>query len=380
MNGPATFLPETREKERDYDMVDGPEWHIIERSPALAQGLETIRDRLAPIYFQSDRAAIDSQRRHRWFAGVSVVVGVVVVVLAILQLTFGAADHGVGDHQSPPGGWLAGSSSAARIAELVGIVVCALAVGGGLWVAAQIGWLRDRHRAELCRLLKFRSLADPLLWNGATAEWKSEFDDNVAKIHKVDDDAVRSRAVHDPVREIPDRVHVARVEPDRLLPLAGYYLSKRIRCQRKYFEDKAQRYERTAGWLRVLPLACFYLGILAALSHFVVDLAAAWFDPEGSYASAWHVAGTTGLALAAILPVVGAGIRAYRSAHEYARSAALFHAKASAMKDFERIVAHPLETPDDAARLMRDILDCEKFLEAEHREWLRLMLESEWFG
>jgi hypothetical protein len=370
-----TFLPETREEERDYDMVDRPEWPVIVSSPPLANGLATIDGRVAPIYFRCDEAAIESQRRHSWFAGVSIVVGVAVVVLAILQLTFGAA--GGGDHESP---LLAGSSSAARIAELVGLAICTLVVAGGLWVAAQIGWLCDRHRAELCRLLKFRSLADPHLWHGATAEWERDLDDNIARINKVDAAALRGRAMNDPVREIPRRVHEARVEPDRLLPLAGYYLSKRVRYQRKYFAGRAEKYERTAGWLRRLPLLCFYLGIGAALSHFAVDVAAAWLDPARVHAAAWHIAATAGLALAAILPVVGAGIRAYRSAHEYARSAALFHAKASAMAEFERIISRPLEHAEDAARLMRDILDCEKFLEAEHREWLRLMLESEWFG
>ncbi len=34
----------------------------------------------------------------------------------------------------------------------------------------------------------------------------------------------------------------------------------------------------------------------------------------------------------------------------------------------------------DAYPILRDLSWCEHILESEHREWLRLMFETEWFG
>ncbi len=381
---PLTFFPEARETALDYDMVDDPEGELIARFPVLERGLAVLKTRLAPMYFRSDTAALQLQRGHRALATVAVTIGGAVVVFAILQLTFSAADRLVGDSASLPRLVLSWSSSLAREGELVGLILCAIAVGVGLWVSAQIGWLRERHKAELCRLLKFRSLADPLLWQDAMAEWEHELKANVAKIEQLDSlrtsQNLHERVIHDPVRGVPTRIDAFRMAPEGLVGLAAYYLSKRIRCQRKYFENRSTRYERSAIWVHRIPLGCFFGSIAAAFLHFGIDYASAWRHPDSPEPVTMELAAMTALALAAILPVVGASVRAYRSVHEFARSAALFHAKANAMKEFERRVSKPSATDADAPRLLRAILECENFLEAEHREWLRLMLESEWFG
>jgi hypothetical protein len=78
------------------------------------------------------------------------------------------------------------------------------------------------------------------------------------------------------------------------------------------------------------------------------------------------------------LPVVGWGIRTYRSAHEYARSASLFHVKHHNLEDLKREIEQAdLGSPNTLKRLL---WKGEDYLEREHREWLWLMVEAEWYG
>ena len=42
--------------------------------------------------------------------------------------------------------------------------------------------------------------------------------------------------------------------------------------------------------------------------------------------------------------------------------------------------AQPDDEDTDAYAILRDLSWCEHILETEHREWLRLMYETEWFG
>ena len=77
---------------------------------------------------------------------------------------------------------------------------------------------------------------------------------------------------------------------------------------------------------------------------------------------------------AAVLPAIAAGVRTYRSAHEFGRNQLRF----TAMSHYLQLIAHDIGTrSDEAFPLLRE---AEMALDAEHRAWLRLMLEAEWFG
>ncbi|MFL6227248.1 MAG: hypothetical protein ACJ741_00560 [Pyrinomonadaceae bacterium] len=80
--------------------------------------------------------------------------------------------------------------------------------------------------------------------------------------------------------------------------------------------------------------------------------------------------------LAAILPTFGAGLRAYRSAHEFGRNTVRFRAIHFALELLRDRLGHGAE-PEE---IWRDLWWSEWLLEAEHREWLRLMIETEWIG
>ncbi|MCE5326603.1 MAG: hypothetical protein LLG01_09315 [Planctomycetaceae bacterium] len=80
--------------------------------------------------------------------------------------------------------------------------------------------------------------------------------------------------------------------------------------------------------------------------------------------------------MAAALPLVGSGLRTLRGAFEFGRNALRFEANRSALA---RLAAH-LEAANDPTIVATDMWACEQLLEAEHRQWLHLMTESEWFG
>ena len=90
------------------------------------------------------------------------------------------------------------------------------------------------------------------------------------------------------------------------------------------------------------------------------------------------------IALAASFPVIGAGIRTLRSAHEFARLASLFRAKHNALKRIrdalDELMNEKIAVKNKTAQVLHTLWQCEQFLEDEHYEWLRLMLDAEWYG
>jgi hypothetical protein len=79
---------------------------------------------------------------------------------------------------------------------------------------------------------------------------------------------------------------------------------------------------------------------------------------------------------AVALPIVGATIRTYRTAHEFGRNANRFHAVANELRAFRAALGRADGFPEKL-RVMEDV---ERALKNEHRAWIRLMIEAEWFG
>jgi hypothetical protein len=82
------------------------------------------------------------------------------------------------------------------------------------------------------------------------------------------------------------------------------------------------------------------------------------------------------IVLAACLPVLGAGIRTLHTASERRRNAIRFQAKYYTLEKLRQ----ELQQETDADAIFRLLSQCERIMEIEHREWLRLMIEAEWFG
>jgi len=80
--------------------------------------------------------------------------------------------------------------------------------------------------------------------------------------------------------------------------------------------------------------------------------------------------------LAASLPVLGGAVRTFRSAYDFARNTYRYRAKAVALN----LIGSSLEHASGPHSQFLGLWFCEQTLENEHREWLRLMIEAEWFA
>ena len=82
------------------------------------------------------------------------------------------------------------------------------------------------------------------------------------------------------------------------------------------------------------------------------------------------------LVLAVILPAVGAAIRTVQLSRELERNALRARAKEQALKRLR----DQLLVEQNPPAILLTLHTCEDILESDHREWLRLMIEAEWFG
>lgn len=95
------------------------------------------------------------------------------------------------------------------------------------------------------------------------------------------------------------------------------------------------------------------------------------------------------IAFAATLPVVGFGLRTLRSAFEFSRNTVRYRAMHAALVDLDKSLQRHVDRLDSSSGInamvaiediYADLWWSEHVLELEHREWLRLMIEAEWFG
>ena len=105
---------------------------------------------------------------------------------------------------------------------------------------------------------------------------------------------------------------------------------------------------------------CFFLSIIAAFERF----------GEGDHNAGIHSLAHGSMLVAAVLPVIAAGVRTVRAAHEFGRNQLRFEAMSHYLSILITDVSQPM-SPSAAIPILR---------EAEHRAWLHLMLDAEWFG
>ena len=349
------------------DMTDDGELQDPKLNPVLRQALIAFKETLLPIYAAADQCAIKSQSRHRLIATLAAATGTLAVLFGIGEL--GCKSLGI-----PMSPWVAHIEAVFLFACLVSVVL-------GLTAALQTGWLEERHKAELCRMLKFRLLARPELWCGRLEEWRRQLSEETAAIRdiagKSAKEAARRDQEQDPLPEIPPGI----ISTGNLQVLANYYLAKRLDFQRAFYVSRVARYQERDRRLRHLPPLCFFASVAAALVNYIVQMCTR--HPSGGSGET-TVAARVGILLlvfAAAVPMIGAGVRTYRMAYEFARSASLFQAKLNALDHFRQGLQHELAaTALDPAVVLGRLWQCEGFFEHEHQEWLRLMLEAEWFG
>jgi hypothetical protein len=358
------------EKLRDYDMDDS---HDLQGWPKLAPVLQDCETTLGEAYRSADSISRNYHFRHKVAGIVAAFGGMFAVLFAIAQLPdklpFGLSLEG-GMAPGTAKGW----EAVAAFAALVAVVV-------GLRVALSKKWLVEREKAERCRFVKFGFLISPEAWSDPSDVRQARLSRHVEDINTLDQQALQHLAEGEDkafdATSVGTAAHIDEETIDRgtLRQLFDYYQEKRLCLQLRYFERQAKgRY--LWDWLtRVLPLWLFFASIGAALLHFIYDVV--FPTHQESYdAGKYDTATLLMLMLAACLPVIAAAIRLLRAAHEFGRNRLRFQATSNELKQ----LLDRLQKEADPKAKLEILHKTESALQAERREWLRLMIEAEWFG
>lgn len=335
------------------DMHDAlQELELRQENGRLLDALQECAIVLALPFERADQAAIKAQRRFQRLVIASTICGSAALVIAGLRgsvLLAGANEQ-----------WF-------MVVELVLVGLTATAVVWGLLAYRRESWFLQRVKAERLRLLKFSSLIDPDWWCGdeeARARWKIRLRRGATEVERLQHHDLLHLATDDSPPLLSDRERCEAMQGSDLHSLVHYYLEHRVEAQRRYFEGKASRDEH--GLLsnpRLLPVA-FFLGVVFVAFH--------------AYAEALdsHTGSAVFALLAVATPAAWTVIRMYRSATEVARNASRSRARYIGLTR----IADELETTRDPSQALHLMRMCEYLLDADQREWLRLMHEAEWYG
>lgn len=337
---------------RDFDMNDAPELAdpALQTFPRLLGALRELQTQLYPAWKCTDDEAARLRRWHHGIALGAIGCGTAAILAAVAQL---AAPAGAAWSRGLP--WL-------EFAFAAGAATCVVA---GLVTRSRDAWLEARHTAERLRGLKFRALAD-VGWCGDHQAWRAKLSSSMQAVLSSAD---RKRATSPTdVRSLREQSALAaELGAGESRALAAYYATKRAWYQREYFVREQHRGRFAAAWHhRNLGLALVLTSLALVFVHVGLELVA---HPP-------HALLTCLVALAAALPVLGFGVRAWLGAFETPRRHALFQNHAERLRrqidELERRASMPEET-------LALIADGESVFEYERAEWSRLLSESEWF-
>ncbi len=385
-------------KDMDDEVEVAQEWPP---SPPLLAAIAYCQATLKPAYDGANTLALAHQKKHQRLTVFAALAGGIAVIFAIMELT-------------PLELWFEQQPKALAVAEVLAALAAGAAVWWGVRAAFHDHWLLERHRAERIRLLKFCALREPTLLEAQDADitaWRTWLDAQLAQLAQLDKHAMEHWVESEPFVEVPHGWARMQVTDGTLLALIKYYQLKRLGVQYNFFTDRAARnlkLNRETGWL---PRLFFFASVGAALLHFVLDLVENYlhldllapFASASDAVAAGHEVGAHWwqiflhephwwvlVLLAAALPVAGAAMRTVRSANEFSRHGVRYRAKAIGLafhahqlKDEAQKLKPVAERPVPAAaaeRILLDLWGSEQIMESEHREWLRLMMEAEWFG
>ena len=352
------------ERQASFDMDDRPESEVLEFFPELAAALEWLESNLSEKWREADREALNCQRYHRRLARIAIATGNAAIILAIAQLSIKLTAPSL--------------AVVGLILEAIALAAAVIAVAVGFWAKFDRRWLSQRHMAERLRMLKFRALEQ--LWCCELSTWRSWVQKQVTSLENVQDPKTIKKKIEEwSTRDLiePELTTSLVCEPDPSLlrALTLYYCFKRVIFQADYFDRRRTDFERETGrWLH-LSLPLFLISVGCVIGHFALEYLSTRTGSEAlekvsEALAVWLVA------FAAIIPVLSLGIRAWFAAFELPRSANLFAAKHRALKQLTKQLQ---QDSGKALPTIHHLARVEHFLEHEHREWLRLLSDTEWF-
>jgi hypothetical protein len=350
--------------DKNDDIYDTPE--ELQGNSLLARGLRILAEICSP-YWHANHEAMILQDEHRRITFWALVAATFAVMMAIGQLPYLKLLEG-------PTEWIV--VAVESLAALSALVL----VYRGIKLSVQKRWLLERHKAERFRFLKFRWLLDLLTKSNDDpdlARWKRLASAEALVILGMEEtDLEQWMTEHHRVAK--DDKSLQSVVPEKDFDeIVNFYKRKRLDRQVSYFYKKSKA-TLEGDWLtKLLPPILFLASLAMALIHFGIDIvdavASALTKSEvtaGKEYSVWFIT------LAAFLPVLGAAIRTHRSANEYSRNTVRFSAVYRELKE----ASDELPNSRDTTAKLRSVWQSEENLEDEHREWLRLMDDAEWYG
>jgi hypothetical protein len=349
------FNAQRQSREKDFDMNEKPDTEALAPFGELLVSLQWLADNVGERWRVADAAALSSQTLHRRLARVAIVAGTSAIVMAVVQLAMKkiASDE---------------ATRTPAMLEAIAVASALVAVIIGVFAKVDRNWLGKRHMAERLRMLKFRALEQlPCL---SEAAWKQWVEQQLTSLKGADDfRAVEKWSEEDVMDPAAAGAPTGRLDAAGRGALTMLYDVKRVLYQAQYFERRRMLYQaQTGGWRR-LTLPLFLSSVVCVLMHFLVERYVADHDLAEVLAIGF-------LALAAVIPIVGSGVRAWFSAFELPRSASLYAAKHQALVNADKLLK---ADRGDIAKTQHHIAQIEHFLEQEHREWLRLLRDTEWF-
>jgi type III secretion system FlhB-like substrate exporter len=347
-----------------FDMDDGPELPLLENFSRLQAAFQYLQTELLPLWQVADAAAMKYQRQHRILARTVIGTGTAAVVLAILQMAVA--------RQAPS------LVTPALTLEILAVMAGTIAVTVGLWTKGDRHWLCERNRAERLRILKFKALGWSELWLPDPVPWQQRLNGEISLLKQsVAEVDVRRWSENELAQ--PEPAFTTGVSPNGAdwPALESYFLVKRLKFQSHYYENSFKLHHAAARPWRHLSLPIFILSNICILIHFIAnrlsDFALNHSLPP--MVQIWEGVGIWSLALAAIIPVIGLGIRVWLGAFEPHRSSNLHRCKHQTVENLRQQMDSLKSLPQ---AWFQHVAEVEKFFENEHREWLRLMLETEW--
>jgi hypothetical protein len=382
------------EKPGDYDMKDSQ--NDLQRWPKLAPVLQDCETTLGEAYRGADSISRKYHFRHKVAGIVAAFGGMFAVLFAIAQLAIAQLPKKLPLEQLPLELSLVRGlfGETAHVWEAVAAFAALVAVVVGLRVALSKEWLVEREKAERCRFEKFGFLISPEAWSDPSNVRQAWLSRRVEDIDALNRRVLKRLAEEAEKDSEPTSLGAAaRIDKATLDQLVDYYRVKRLRYQLRYFERQAKRRDLWDWLTWIVPFMFFFLSIAAAFAHYFHVLVEPLLDtfPTVISEQILNVIGTQHssqdsneldivslrlILAAACLPVIGAAVRILRTAHEFGRNTLRFRATSNNLKRLDLALQKP---PDSPAKL-KILHEVEEVLEAERREWLRLMLEAEWFG
>lgn len=310
-------------------------------------------------YERADQEALSNQRLHRRFTRMAGVLGAIGLCIAACNIAFpGVASAALLRRPSTEYDWR-------LLFELVGAMLAALSVAAGLIFGWHKKWLLNRTKAEQLRLLKFRELVNPDFWcsDVRPQETQTRIKNEILLIDGWTEDHLPDIAEKEHVPTLPREAACKQLSHAQRLEILAYYRRKRLEFQIEYFSrsGKREHLSQRGGWL---PLV-FFASVVFAAGHVA-------FEHAGELELEKRIA----LAASLGIPAAWAAFRTYRTANEFGRNRSRSIAKCSALVAVE----NRLRPDASAGDVFADMGLCEYVLASDQGEWLRLMIEAEWYG